>query len=77
MIIWQDAHVIWLVKTEIQSSNDLLCKQGSTHLYRHVYSMQVRFSTKLELNLFLNCDNVNKAHALFTFGRFTSAISHV
>jgi hypothetical protein len=37
LIIRQNASVIRQVKWEIQTSNALLCKHGSTHPYCHVY----------------------------------------
>jgi hypothetical protein len=46
LIIRQNVHIIWPVKREIQGSNALSCKQQSTRLYRHMYSMWVRYSTK-------------------------------
>jgi hypothetical protein len=40
LIVRQNAHVVWPVNLrEIQSSNSLLCKHVSIHLYRHVFSM--------------------------------------
>jgi hypothetical protein len=46
MIIRQNACVIRQVKREIQASDALLCKHRSTHLYRCVYSMRLRYSIK-------------------------------
>jgi hypothetical protein len=65
VIIRQNACVIRQVKREIQTSDALLCKHGSTHLYRHVHSMRLRYSI------------INRARVMLTLGRFPSAISRV
>jgi hypothetical protein len=46
LITRQNAHAMRSIIEEIQSSNSLLCKHISSHLYRHMYSMRVRYSVK-------------------------------
>jgi hypothetical protein len=47
LTIRQNTHVIWPVKRDIQSSNSLLCKHVSIHLYSHI--VQCGLDTLLNL----------------------------
>jgi hypothetical protein len=68
LIIRQNAHVIWPVKREIQSSDSLSCKQLWSRLYRHVYSMRVRNYMYVLIYKFIL--NINKLCLVFATSGF-------
>jgi hypothetical protein len=69
LIIQQNAHVIWPIKRDIQSSNSLLCKHVSIHLYHHVYSMRVRYSVK-PASIYKFILDTNKRYLVFVTASF-------
>jgi hypothetical protein len=78
LIIRQNACVIWHVRREIQPSNALLCKLGSTHLlnlpFKSIFGLLAHLSWKLKWAILITgcpsvCLSVN--FYIFDFSRTT------